>query len=123
MVRLLGLLLLIGLAGCVSSGNVYEVQPRPDPDVHVIGYDITPRFTGYELTFGIPALAPVPIIGPYLAEAIRFRFGKNDIVITPRLTEDMYKLRKFRNEVPPASNRRPTPPHRPRRVPKHPTGS
>jgi hypothetical protein len=109
MVRTLIVLCVLMLTGCatISQGSVYEVRPPDDPNIHVTGYDVIPRFTGYELTFGIPALSPVPIIGPYLAEAIRFRVGKNDIVITPRLAEDRFKSRRFdNNEVPPPAKSR-----------------
>jgi hypothetical protein len=91
-------ILLLLTAGCAASGGVYEIKPPNDPDMHVVGYTVQPRFTGYELTFGIPALAPIPIIGPALAEAIRFRAGKNDIVVIPIMHEDQYKLRRPINE-------------------------
>lgn len=73
---------------------MYEITPPLDADTHVIGYNVVPRFTGYEVTFGIPALSGVPIIGPTIAEAIKFRAGKNDVVVVPILQEDMYKLRR-----------------------------
>jgi hypothetical protein len=100
MVRsVIAVLALVLTAGCAASGGVYEIKPPNDPDMHVVGYTVQPRFTGYELTFGIPALAPIPIIGPALAEAIRFRAGKNDIVVIPIMHEDQYKLRRPPNET------------------------
>ena len=80
------------LAGCASASNskVVVIPPPADPDAHVIGYQVVPRFTGFEFTIGIPALAPIPVIGPALAEAIRLKAGGYDTIIIPILAEDQF---------------------------------
>ena len=77
-------------AGC-SSGRTVIVPAPTDPDTHVIGYQVVPRFTGIEVTLGIPALAPLPVIGPSLAEAIKLKAGGYDTIIIPILAEDQYR--------------------------------
>ncbi len=87
--KVIALLACFLLAGC-SAGEVIVVEPPKDPDIHVTGYQVVPRFSGFELTLGIPALAPIPIIGPSLAEAIRLRAGNSDTIIVPVLREDEF---------------------------------
>lgn len=92
MARAISLLLCLTLAACSSTnGHVIYVPAPTDPDTHVVGYQVVPRFTGIEVTLGIPALSPVPVIGPALAEAIKLKAGGYDTIIIPIIQEDQYR--------------------------------
>lgn len=91
MFRNLCLILTLLLTGCTSTNNRVVIVPPPnDPDAHVTGYQVIPRFTGIEVTAGIPALSFVPVIGTALAEAIKLRAGGYDVIVIPILAEDQF---------------------------------
>lgn len=92
MARAISLFLFLLLTACSSTnGHVVYVPAPTDPDTHVVGYQVIPRFTGIEVTLGIPALSPVPVIGPALAEAIKLRAGGYDTIVIPVIQEDQYR--------------------------------